>query len=72
MYICREMQILIKLKKEREMKKITFVIMAMVALTFASCGNKTNAGAGSDTTSVDTAVVDTLAVDTLAIDTLAL
>ena len=48
------------------MKKIFVLIAAFVAISFASCGNKTEAGAGADT---DTVVVDSAVVDTLASDT---
>ena len=49
------------------MKKFAFVFAAVVAVSFASCGNKTEQGAAQDT--VDTAAVDTAAVDTAAADT---
>ena len=41
------------------MKKILFVLAAVVTLSFASCGNKTvGYGAGADSTATDTTVVD--------------
>ncbi len=51
------------------MKKLVFMFVAMAAISFASCGNKTEQGAANDT--VDTAAVaaDTAAVDTAAADT---
>ena len=49
------------------MKKLVFMFVAMAAISFASCGNKTEQGAAKDT--VDTAAVDTAAVDTAAADT---
>lgn len=56
------------------MKKIMFIFAAMVALSFASCGNQTTADA-EDTLAVDTVdtteVVDTVTVDTVATDTVA-
>ena len=51
------------------MKKLVFLFVAMAAMSFASCGNKTNneaAAADSDTVVAD---VDTAAVDTAAVDT---
>lgn len=49
------------------MKKLVFMFVAMAAISFASCGNKTEQGATQDT--VDTAAVDTAAADTAAADT---
>ena len=51
------------------MKKFAFVFAAVVAVSFASCGNKTEQAAAADT--VDTAAVDTVAADTVAADTVA-
>ena len=49
------------------MKKILFVVVAMVALTFASCGNKTvKSEKTTDSTSV---TVDSTATDSTAVDT---
>lgn len=53
------------------MKKILFVLAAVVTLSFASCGNKTvgyGAGAGADSTATDTTVVDSVAADSTAAD----
>lgn len=53
------------------MKKILFVLAAVVTLSFASCGNKTvgyGAGADSDSTATDTTVVDSVAADSTAAD----
>ncbi len=48
------------------MKKLVFVAFALVAMAFASCGEKQTAiETGVDTTAVDTTVVDTTAVDTV-------
>ena len=44
------------------MKKLVFMFVAMAAISFASCGNKTEQGAAQDT--VDTAAVDTVVADT--------
>ena len=54
------------------MKKLVFMFVAVAAISFASCGNKTQQAAAADTTdtaAVDT--VDTVAADTVAADTLA-
>ena len=50
------------------MKKLVFMFVAMAAISFASCGNKTEQAPAEDT--VDTAAVDTAAADTAAADTL--
>ena len=49
------------------MKKLVFMFVAMAAISFASCGNKTEQGAAQDT--VDTAAADTVVADTAAADT---
>lgn len=55
-------------KKAKKMKKLVFMFVAIAAISFASCGNKTAQAEGADTT--DTAAVDTVsAVDTAAVDT---
>ena len=55
------------------MKKLVLAFVAVVAISFASCGNKTTEAPAQDT--VDTAVVDTLpadsAADSLAVDSTA-
>lgn len=52
------------------MKKLVLMFVAIAAISFASCGNKTAQAEGVDTT--DTAAVDTVsAVDTAAVDTAA-
>lgn len=52
------------------MKKLVLMFVAIAAISFASCGNKTAQAEGADTT--DTAAVDTVsAVDTAAVDTVA-
>ena len=53
------------------MKKLVFMFVAIAAISFASCGNKTAQAPAEDTTAVDTAVVDTVAADTAAVDTAA-
>ena len=44
---------------------------AFVAISFASCGEKTQVGCvnDSDSVAVDSLVVDSVAVDTVAVDT---
>ena len=51
------------------MKKLVFMFVAIAAISFASCGNKTEQAAAADT--VDTAAVDRVAADTVAADTVA-
>jgi len=51
------------------MKKLVLMFVAIAAISFASCGNKTAQAEGTDTAAVDTAVVDTVAADTVAADT---
>ena len=48
------------------MKKLAFVFAAIVAVSFASCGNKTEQAPATDSDSVAT---DTIAQDTTAADT---
>lgn len=54
------------------MKKLAFmVMMAMVAMNFAACGNSTKASEGvndSDSVAVDTVVVDS--VDAVSVDSI--
>lgn len=52
------------------MKKLVFMFVAFAAISFASCGNKTNDAAVA-TDSIDTMAVDTLAADSLTADSLA-
>ncbi len=62
-------------KKKTEMKKLVFMFVAIAAMSFASCGNKSNEAApaaDSDSVQVDSAAVDstdTAAADTAAADT---
>ena len=54
------------------MKKLVLMFVAIAAISFASCGNKTVQADAADTTATDTTVVDTLdstAVDSAAVDT---
>mgnify|MGYP006898302636 CR=1 FL=1 len=50
------------------MKKLVFMFVAIAAISFASCGNKT-ATATTDADTLDTVTVDTLSADTLNADT---
>lgn len=52
------------------MKKLVFMFVAFAAISFASCGNKTNDAAAA-TDSIDTIAVDTLAADSVVADSLA-
>ena len=51
------------------MKKLVLMFVAIAAISFASCRNKTAQAPAEDTAAVDTAVVDTVAADTAAVDT---
>lgn len=62
----KKIMIVLQIKKSKEkMKKLVFMFVAIAAISFASCGNKTAQAEGADTT--DTATVDT--VDTANVDT---
>jgi len=53
------------------MKKLVLMFVAVAAISFASCGNKTAQAEAVDTDSVvtpDTVQVDTLAADSVAAD----
>ena len=59
------------LKSKRKMKKLVFMFAAVVAMSFASCGNNSNEAAAADSDTVvveDTVVADTCAADTAAAD----
>jgi len=53
------------------MKKLVLMFVAIAAISFASCGNKTAQGEATDSVAdtTDTTVVDTTAADTTAADT---
>lgn len=53
------------------MKKLAFMFAAFVAVSFASCGNKTAEVDGVVSDSDSVAVVDTVVVDTVAADSVA-
>ena len=48
------------------MKKLVFMFVAVAAISFASCGNKTEQAAPVDTDSIE--AVDSIAEDSLAAD----
>ena len=52
------------------MKKLVFMFVAVAAISFASCGNKTQQAApvDSDTVVVDSAAIDTCCADSAACD----
>ena len=52
------------------MKKLVFMFVALAAISFASCGNKAEAPATTDTTAVDSAN-DSTAMDSAATDSAA-
>ena len=57
------------------MKKLVFMFVAVAAISFASCGNKTEQAAPVDTDTIEAAdsvaAADTVAADTVAADTAA-
>jgi len=59
----------LKILKEKMKKTIFSVMFAMIlGSVMVSCGNKTEEGAGVDSTLVDTTVVDSVVVDSIAVD----
>ena len=54
------------------MKKLVFMFVAVAAISFASCGNKTTQGEAVDSDSIAVVdSVDTVAADSVAADTVA-
>ena len=56
------------------MKKLVLMFVAIAAISFASCGNKTAApaaNADSDTVAVDSMASDSMAVDSVVADSAA-
>ena len=51
------------------MKKLVLMFVAIAAISFASCGNKTAQGEGADSLA-DTTVQDTMPSDTMPSDTM--
>lgn len=52
------------------MKKLVFALVAFAAISFASCGNKTEAAPATDSIQ-DTVAVDTVAADSVQADSVA-
>lgn len=54
------------------MKKLVFMFVAVAAISFASCGNKTQvAPVDSDTVAIADSAVDSIATDSAAVDSAA-
>ncbi len=58
-------------KLTKTMKKLVFMFVALAAISFASCGNKAEAPATTDSTSVDSTANDSTAKDSAATDSAA-
>ena len=63
--------IVLQIKKQKKMKKLAFLFVAVAAVSFASCGNKAEQNTCDevcDTVAVEEVeeIVDTVAVDTVA------
>lgn len=52
------------------MKKILFAAFAVVAVSFASCGNQVKSDVTNDSTTVDTVSVDSSGVDSVKTDSM--
>ncbi len=62
------------MQRFNKQKKLVFMFVAVAAISFASCGNKTAQAEAVDSDSiamVDSAEVDTVAADTVAADSTA-
>lgn len=54
------------------MKKLVFLVLACVAVSFSACDNNKAAGNGEqDSLAVDSAVVDSTVVDSVEVDSIA-
>ncbi len=53
------------------MKKLVFMFVALAAISFASCGNKAEAPATTDSTTMDSAATDSASMDSVATDSVA-
>ena len=53
------------------MKKLVFMFVAVAAISFASCGNKTAQAEAVDSDSIAEVAADTVVADTVAADTVA-
>ena len=58
--------IVLQTKKAKKMKKLVFMFVAVAAISFASCGNKTNQAAPVDSDTVATVAIDTTVTDSAA------
>jgi len=52
------------------MKKLVFMFVTLVAMSFAACGNSTANGGANDSDSVAVDTLDTTVVDTVVADTI--
>lgn len=67
--------IVLQIKKSKEMKKLVLMFVAVAAISFASCGNKTaqtepqvdSTEVATDSMGTDSSAVDTTAADTTAV-----
>jgi hypothetical protein len=57
-----------RFKSLEKMKKLVFAFAAVVAVSFAACGNKTEQAAPVDTDSIEEVVEDSLVADSAAAD----
>ena len=55
----------------KDNEKLVFMFVALAAISFASCGNKAEAPATTDSTSVDSTANDSTANDSAATDSAA-
>lgn len=73
-YLCQRFNkqlIVLQIKKAKKMKKLVFMFVAIAALSFASCGEKTTANENAqDTTQNDTLAGDTTQNDSLSGDSI--
>jgi hypothetical protein len=68
----KKANIVLQIKKAKEMKKLAFLFAAFVAVSFASCGNKAEQAAEeNDSISDSIGVVDSASVDSVAADSVA-
>jgi hypothetical protein len=74
----KKANIVLQIKKAKEMKKLAFLFAAFVAVSFASCGNKAEQAAEEtdsindsievvDSVSADSVVADSVVADSAAI-----
>ena len=63
-------KLVLLIKKNQNMKKLILMLVAIVAMSFASCtGTSTQASTETDSTAVDTVLSDSIAED--SVDTIA-